>query len=215
MCVEDDKYYQYVRTELIEHIPLGEHRILEVGCAEGYTSEALKNKGCAIETVGIEYLPEAANLAKDKLDHVVCGDLEKLTLNKPWFVEDSFDYIICGDVLEHLVDPWTQLKRLMTFLKPGGIIIVSLPNIRYYGVTLPLIFSDEWEYKESGILDSTHLRFFTRKTALKLLIDTGLNSVNCLPLIHRRRDKIISLCSLGLLTGLVSYQWILTGKKPL
>ena len=210
-----EKYYQHVRTELIDEIPRGEHRILEVGCAEGATCLALKNKGCASETVGIELISEAAAIAKKNLDHVVCGDLEKLTLSESWFIEDAFDYIICGDVLEHLNDPWSQLKRLSKFLKPGGKIIVSLPNIRYYGVSFPLIFKDDWEYRDSGILDSTHLRFFTKKTGRKLLIDAGLSEVNCVPLIHRRRDKTLSKCSFGLLTGLVSPQWVLTGIKSI
>ena len=214
MNAGDEGYYQHVRTELIDEISRGEHRVLEVGCAEGATCMALKNKGCASEIVGIELVQEAAAIAKKNLDHVVCGDLEKLTLSEPWFIEDAFDYIICGDVLEHLNDPWFQLKRLSKFLKPGGKIIVSLPNIRYYGVSFPLIFKDDWEYRDSGILDSTHLRFFTKKTGVKLLSSAGLSDINCVPLIHRSRDKLLSMGSFGLLTGLVSPQWVLTGIKP-
>lgn len=210
---ESKKYYQHVRRELIEVIPAGEHRVLEVGCAEGATGADLKKNGCASEVVGIEMSPEAASVALKRLDHVVCGDLEKLTLQEPCFTEDSFDYIICGDVLEHLNDPWQQLERLSKLLKPGGKIIVSLPNIRYYEVSLPLVFRGDWTYQESGILDSTHLRFFTQKTSVQMLLKAGLSDVTCLPLIQRRRDRIFQKGSFGLLSGLVAPQWVLTGVK--
>ncbi len=213
MNTENENYYQYVRTELIEVIPLGKHRVLEVGCAEGATGMALKNNGCASEVVGIELIPEVAATAEKKLDHVVCGDVEKLTLHEPWFIEKSFDYIICGDILEHLKDPWEQLKRLLGLLKPGGKIIVSLPNVRCYRVSFPLIFSGDWNYRDAGILDSTHLRFFTKKTSIQMLTEAGLLEVSCVPLIHRRRHKLLSICSFGLLTGLVTPQWVLTGTK--
>jgi 2-polyprenyl-3-methyl-5-hydroxy-6-metoxy-1,4-benzoquinol methylase len=208
-----EQYFQHVRTELIEEIPIGNHRILEVGCAEGSTCAALKSKGCATVVVGIELDPVAATSAEQKLDHVVCGDIETLTLHKPWFAEESFDYIICGDVLEHLKDPWGQLDRILKLLAPGGKLIISLPNIRYYGVTFPLIFRDEWTYTDSGILDSTHYRFFTKSTSIQMLLSAGLVNISYNSIIHKRRDRLLNLVSFGLLTGLVTPQWVLTGTK--
>ncbi len=215
MVVEAARYYQHVRTELIEGIPAGPHRVLEVGCAEGSTSLALKTKGCASEVVGIELEPEAVAVAQERLDYVVCGDLEELSLQEPCFVEGSFDYVICGDVLEHLKDPWYQLGRLVKLLKHGGKVVVSLPNVRYYGVSFPLVFNDEWRYASAGILDSTHLRFFAKKTGTRMLSDAGLMDVSCVPLMHKRRDKILSVSSLGLFTGFVTPQWVLRGTKVL
>ncbi|MCK5831942.1 MAG: class I SAM-dependent methyltransferase [Methylococcales bacterium] len=213
MNIEEKRYFQHVRTELITEIPTGDHRILEVGCAEGATSASLKNSGCASVVVGIELIPEAADQAKNKLDHVVCGDIESLALQEPWFSEESFDYILCGDVLEHLKDPWKQITNLLKLLKRGGKIIISLPNVRYYGVSFPLIFRDEWTYREAGILDLTHFRFFTKSTGVDMLTKGGLVNVDCAPLFNRRRDKVFSIGSLGLLTGLVSPQWRFTGTK--
>ena len=210
---ESKNYYRHVRTELVEEIPAGNNRILEVGCAEGATGASLKKSGCAAEVVGIEMSPEAAAIAETRLDRVVCGDLEQLTLDEPCFTENSFDYIICGDILEHLKNPWLQLKRLFKLLKPGGKIIVSLPNIRYYDVILPLIFRGDWTYQKSGILDSTHLRFFTEKTSVQMLSKAGLSNITCLPLIQRRRDRIFQKGSFGLLSGLVAPQWVLSGIK--
>lgn len=208
-----ENYYRHVRSELIEGIPAGEHRVLEVGCAEGATGAGLKKSGCASEVVGIEMSPEAASIARERLDYVVCGDLEKLTFDESCFTPNSFDYVVCGDVLEHLNNPWLQLKRLFKFLKPGGKIIVSLPNIRYYEVSFPLVFRDDWTYKESGILDSTHLRFFTKKTSVQMLSKAGLSNVTCQPLIQRRRDRLFQKGSFGLLSGLIAPQWVLTGTK--
>lgn len=213
MKAETDTYYQHIRTDLIEDIPLGKHRVLEIGCAEGATCEALKNKGCASEVVGIELIPEAATIAKTRLDHVVCGDLEKLIFQEPIFSDLSFDYIICGDVLEHLKNPWHQLDRLLKLLKPGGKIIVSLPNVRYYGVSFPLLFRDDWTYGDAGILDSTHLRFFTKTTSMNMLEGAGLSMIRFKPLISKRRDKLFCVGSFGLLAGIVTPQWVFCGTK--
>ena len=127
---------------------------------------------------------------------------------------DSFDYILCGDVLEHLRDPWAQLNKLVKLLKPGGgKVIVSLPNIRCYSVTMPLIFKDEWTYTSAGILDSTHLRFFTKTTAVEMLKKSGLNEIKVKPLIHGRRYKLLNILFFGLLKSLLASQWVLTGTK--
>ncbi len=213
MKIDSEQYYQHVRLDLIETIPSGAHKVLEVGCAEGATCMTLKNNGCATELVGIELVPEAAAVAAQNLDHVICGDIEQLPLDQACFEPASFDYIICGDVLEHMKDPWGQLVRLVALLKSGGKIIVSLPNIRYYGISLPLIFKDDWTYTQAGILDSTHLRFFTRKTSVQMLCGAGLKSPDCFPLISRRRDSLLQKFSLGLLTGMVTPQWRLIAEK--
>jgi len=214
LATETENYYQFVRYNLIENIPTGAHRVLEVGCAEGATCRALKEKGCASELIGIELDPDAAGVARGRMDYVLCGDLEVLELEEPWFTEGSFDFILCGDVLEHLRDPWKQLDRLVKLIKPGGQLIVSLPNIRCYWVTAPLIFKDEWTYASAGILDSTHLRFFTKTTAMEMLEKSGLVDITVKPVINRRRDKLVKVLSLGSLTPLLASQWVLTGSKP-
>lgn len=207
-------YYQHTRSSLIVHIPFGEHRVLEVGCAEGFTGAALKNNGRAHEVVGIELSETAALVAKEKIDRVICGDLEEIKFDAHALANESFDYIVCGDVLEHLKDPWQQLERLLALLKPGGQIIVSLPNIRYFRVTLALFFLDQWHYSEKGgILDLTHLRFFTRSTAIEMLAATGLKDINTTPLIHRRTDKWLNKATLGLIAGIFVPQWVFNATK--
>lgn len=213
MSKTNKEYFQHVRTDLIEGIPKGVHRILEVGCAEGATGAALKVNGCAGKVVGIELNVDAAKLASARLDRVICADVEKIDFLKESLEPESFDYILCGDVLEHLRDPWHQLKRLLMLLKVGGKFIVSLPNIRYYGVIFPLIFHDDFTYQSAGILDRTHLRFFTRSTSIKMLTDAGLTELKLKGLSNKRRDKLLNFGSAGLLAGLVSTQWVIAGTK--
>lgn len=212
--IDTESYYQHVRYDLIEDITDGANRVLEVGCAEGATGHVLKQSGRASEVVGIELDEAASIIATKRLDRVICGDLEQLELNALFNNDDLFDYVICGDVLEHLKDPWDVLYQLLKLLKPGGRAVISLPNIRWYRVSIPLIIFDDWTYQTSGVLDKTHLRFFTKSTAIKMLEEAGLKQLICKPLIHRRRDKILKMFSVGLLTGLLAPQWVFVGVKP-
>ena len=91
------------------------------------------------------------------------------------FENKKFDLILCLDVLEHLIDPWSVIKKLIyENLREGGTLIACIPNVRYYNVLLPLLLKKEWKYQETGVLDRTHLRFFTKKTILELISSAGL-----------------------------------------
>ena len=144
--------------------------VLDIGCGEGETGYELKKQGKAREVIGIELVEEAGNRAKEKLDRVIVGDIEKLELP---FAKERFDYILMGDVLEHLIDPWQCLKRLKEYLKPGGSVIASIPNVNHWRVLKDLILHDKWEYVTAGTLDRTHLRFFTRKTIARMFSECG------------------------------------------
>ena len=110
----------------------------------------------------------------------------------------TLDRILCLDVLEHLVDPWAVVRRLSLLLKPGGSMIVSLPNICHRDVMLPLLLHDRWDYAPSGILDQTHLRFFTRRTAIQLLEQDTL-----------RVDKIEPIVAINQGIKLWIFKWIM------
>lgn len=202
-------YYKCKRPELAHHVLPGKHRILEVGCAEGILGESLKQQGLASEVIGIELFPDAAKVAESRLDRVICGDLELIDRNETGLECESFDYIICGDVLEHLRDPWETLNWLVTLLKKGGRLITSIPNVRHWSVVLPLLIKGKWEYKSSGILDKTHLRFFTKQSALVLVLKSGLSIDKCLPLTYRKVDRIGQKVFFGSLNGLFTIQWLL------
>lgn len=174
MTLYNDKkadYFSTTRTGILDLIPEFSQRVLEIGCGAGQTLALLKeNKRCA-ETVGIELFPEAADAARNKVDLVYCLDAEKETM--PQGI-GKFDLILLLDVLEHLFDPWSVLARLTKeHLAVGGRVIVSLPNARHFSLVVPLLFG-KFDYTERGIIDKTHLRFFTRDSAAQLLHGAGL-----------------------------------------
>jgi len=142
--------------------------ILDVGCAAGELGRAFKTAG-ASRVIGIEKFADAAALASAGLDAVYTGDIESYS---PPLADGSLDYLIFGDVLEHTVDPWSVLTRYRRFLKDEGRVVASLPNMRYYAIPARLLFN-RWGYRDSGILDRTHLRFFTLPTIRAMFEQAG------------------------------------------
>jgi O-antigen biosynthesis protein len=156
----------------------------------------------------------AASEALTKLDQVLCANLNQTSVIDVLkdFDKASFDYIVCADVLEHLIDPWKVLAELVTYLKPNGRFVTSIPNVRHWSVWLPLILRGHWEYREAGIMDSTHLRFFTRRSAAALLNGAGLNILVYQKLIGGKW-RILDKFSIGLLTEFISIQLVFVGVK--
>jgi SAM-dependent methyltransferase len=165
MLEKDSRYFSNIRCELIECVPNGDNKILEIGCGQGDTGKALKERGKAAEVVGIEKVPEMAEAAKAKIDKVLTGDVEIIELP---FSEGYFDYAIMGDVLEHLYNPWALVSKIGLYVKKGGYIIASIPNIRYWQIVKELVLNGEWKYRDEGLLDDTHLRFFTKRSMVRL-----------------------------------------------
>lgn len=166
--VKSANYYLESRPDIQALLDVRGRRVLDVGCAAGELGRALKQAG-AREVMGIERDPTAAALAKNKLDAVLVGEVDRVVLAP---AESRFDYIIFADVLEHLTDPWSVLASYRHYLKPGGTVVASIPNIRFYAVIARLLFN-RWGYRESGILDSTHLRFFTLPTIREMFERAG------------------------------------------
>ena len=144
-------------------------RVLEAGCSSGYFGEALKKAGH--EVWGVEMSPHAAARAREKLDHVFVGTIEEF-LACDAVKGVKFDYITFGDVLEHLVDPEQVLKDCRRILSHGGSIAASIPNVAHKAVRLMLL-EGRWDYAEFGILDNTHLRFFTRNSIVDIFTSAG------------------------------------------
>jgi O-antigen biosynthesis protein len=180
--MDNFEYYNLERRDIQHFLPERLGDVLDVGCAAGRLGKALKEKGAASVT-GIELVPEVAGRAALVLDKVICGDVETIELPFP---PESFDTIICADVIEHLRDPWAAVKRLVSLLKPGsGRFIACIPNICYYKIML-LQFLGSWPYSNEGILDRTHLRFFSPYSAHELLTAAGLSVIEVQPLIYER-----------------------------
>jgi len=149
-------------------IPDSARRVLDIGCGAGRLGDALKARQQA-EVWGVERSDQAAELARQKLDQVVVGDVETLDVD---FEPATFDAIVCGDVLEHLREPERLLRRARDWLAPEGCLVASIPNVRHHSVVCSLL-QGNWTYESAGLLDRTHLRFFTRREIEKLFVRAG------------------------------------------
>ncbi len=145
--------------------------VLEFGPATGYMTRYLKEVlNCSI--VAIELDPTSANIAKQYCEKMIVGNIDTY----PWREEldgRSFDHIIFSDVLEHVYDPWSALKKATQLLKPNGTMLTSIPNVAHSAIIMNLI-NGEFDYQNLGLLDNTHIRFFTKKSIFSLLTNAGL-----------------------------------------
>jgi len=186
--MKDDGYYSMARPELLPLIPKTAMRILDVGCGEGMLGEALLHRGAEL-VVGVEKESGAAQRARGRLTQVIEEDIEALS---PSLDLGYFDAIICADVLEHLIDPWGILKVLARYLSHNGCLIASIPNTRYLALIDHLV-NGHWTYQSSGLMDKTHLRFFTLSEIKKMFSSAGLSIAslhgNIGPLYSRFKDQ--------------------------
>lgn len=164
-----DGYYNNVRQEMLAYLPANARKILDVGCGNGAFAATIKTKNSA-EVWGIEYMDEEAKQAEQVLDNVFSGPCESFIKDLP---DNFFDVIYFNDVLEHLVDPYDVLDQIKHKLAPNGVVISSIPNMRYYNAFIKLLVKKDWQYEGHGIMDKTHLRFFTNKSIKTMYKDAG------------------------------------------
>jgi 2-polyprenyl-3-methyl-5-hydroxy-6-metoxy-1,4-benzoquinol methylase len=162
-------YFLETRPEMLPFVPLECRRILDVGCGSGGFGQTLK-RDRTVEVWGIEPVSTAAATAATRLDRVI----ESIFSPQLPLQLGSFDCVIFNDVLEHLFDPREALIYARQLLTPRGCIVASIPNIRHFPTLWALVVRKEWTYREFGILDRTHLRFFTRKSIEPLFRESGL-----------------------------------------
>jgi len=166
----EPSYYKDARIDLVSLISEQKDEdisVLEVGCGLGSTLTCVSSRYPNSKVRGIELVESVARIGK-KIANVECANIEKYVF-KP---DEKFDYIIFGDVLEHLVDPYTLIYRLREQLNDGGCILASIPNIMNAGVIYDLLHGN-FTYQDSGILDRTHMRFFTYKEIQKMFNERG------------------------------------------
>lgn len=176
-----DHYFSSKRVEMIAFVPESAKRILEVGCGTGSFGAHLKSLR-KVEFTGIEPQQNAAEIASNVIDRVIQLDVDSGLLE---LEGQLFDCIVFNDVLEHLVDPWNILEKIKTLLSPDGVIVTSIPNIRYMPVFKEYLLAADWRYQRDGVMDKTHLRFFTKKSiftffnscGFDILIIEGINRI--------------------------------------
>ncbi len=169
-------YFGHPRREMRPFVPQRTRRLLDIGCGSGAFAAGLKRERAELEVWGIEYDPEAAARAAEVLDRVLAGDALEIV---PGLPAGSFDCICCNDVLEHLVEPEKLLAAVRPLLAPDGVIVASLPNVRYFSNVVDLALRGRWEYTDEGICDRTHLRFFTRGSMLGMFRRAGYRVRGC------------------------------------
>lgn len=213
-----ERYFGTARTEIFPHLPDTFSRLLDVGCGDGATVAAIRENriGSAPFWAGGIELDEAAAAQADRhCDRIWRGDVEADA-----FAADielaSLDVVLCLDVLEHLVDPWSMVRRLTPLLAPGGSLIISIPNIRNWKFIWRLFASADFHYRDAGLLDRTHLRFFVRDTAIQLATCGGLylHHVGATrPFVPPDVRWLLAKASFGRLEDLMIKQFVLVARK--
>lgn len=168
----DPRYYNNVRTDFISLIKRGKEeviRVLEIGCGGGATLARIQYQFPNAEVKGIELVEDVARLGTNQID-IIQGNIETMQLP---YAKDYFDYIMFGDVLEHLYAPDEVLRKMKPYLREGGQFLCSIPNLMHKSVILPLL-RGQFQYEEAGILDRTHIRFFTLSSIIDMLHRCGL-----------------------------------------
>ncbi len=180
---------------MLPFVPAQARRILDVGCGQGCFAARLKADRQA-EVWGIEIDPVASGMAAERLDRVLTGDALEVV---PALPDGFFDCIVLNDILEHLVRPETLLRLLQPKLAPGGRVVASLPNVRHFPELWRLVVRGEWEYTDEGLLDRTHLRFFTRRSMGRLFAGAGYRVLRQEGITPTRswKFRLVNLLALG------------------
>jgi 2-polyprenyl-3-methyl-5-hydroxy-6-metoxy-1,4-benzoquinol methylase len=211
--------YENPRPDVQELVPHSARRILDLGCSSGAVGSALKERAGAT-VIGVEYDPELAATARERIDQVVEGDLEELFADgPPEAIGTGFDCIVCADVLEHLRDPWSVLTAAVQTLDPSGTVVISLPNVRFWETFRELGLRGHWPRRSQGIFDRTHLRWFALADALDLLRSAGLEPDRVRP-VHRLKpddwqtEQRAKRLAIGPLAPFLTFQYVISATLP-
>ncbi len=211
--------YTGPRRDLLAMVPSSVVKVLDIGCSTGAFSKEIRMNHTASRLVGVEVDPQMAHEAKDVMDRVEVANLNHIRLSGV-IDERGFDLVVMGDVLEHLIDPWGVIEDAVELMSPGGIVIASVPNVRHVDTIWNLLFKGDWPYRDRGIHDRTHLRYFTKAGVLRLLSTSGLK-IQSIDANYRLLDrpspvnrKLTPVLSLPLIRNFFAYQYLVVARKP-
>lgn len=210
MSNRPEGYFSYKRTEMLRYVPISAHTILDVGCGDGSFGMEVKNQFRA-EVWGIEINKAVASVAAKRLDKVLDGDVSTVIRQLP---NSYFDCIFFNDTLEHLADPYGVLRSIKHNLRYGGIVVCSLPNIRYFFVLYNLLVKKQWIYQDAGVLDKAHLRFFTRNSIIDMFraLDYQVLKIEGINPITSWKYHVLNIASFGYLSDTRYLQFACVAK---
>jgi|Deesub1362A_J573_1020465.scaffolds.fasta_scaffold00004_249 2-polyprenyl-3-methyl-5-hydroxy-6-metoxy-1,4-benzoquinol methylase len=207
---KENSYYTFVNESLLPLIPERPNIVMDIGCATGRLGQKLLQAGNASELYGVEIFEPAANEAKKIYKRVHVGDIEEMKLD----YKNYFDVVVCGDILEHLKEPSKVVSEIYSWLVKGGLIVCSVPNVRYWRIWRDLIFKGKWEYTIEGIMDHTHLRFFTLSSFRKMLIETSFEiEYQGLRIANGLKQRAFNRLTFGLFEEFFGIQMLFRGRK--
>ena len=167
--IKEEAYYRRERSWTNNFDIKQGSKVLDVGCGHGLLGKYLKDT-LKVEVHGVELVDDCYEAAKTILDKTYHGNIETMDLSD---FENDYDYIIFSDCLEHLINPDLALKRIRHLLNNDGILLISIPNVQNFRITAPLILKGSWEYTDEGLMDRTHLRWFTYSSITSLVNKSG------------------------------------------
>ena len=214
-------YFLNVNVDLLTRLPVTARRVLEVGCGAGFLGAAYLARNPRAEYIGVELNAGAATAAAQRLSRVIIGDIESAEIVAQ--LSDlgiSFDLVVLGDVIEHLRDPWKALRDLQALTAPGGVCVACVPNVAHWSVLVQQL-QGRWNYTDDGLLDHTHLRFFTLATLWESFQQAGWTVVDAKSRIVKQEEtdsalaafrslaKVLDIPGETIDLHLSAYQWVL------
>ena len=211
-------YFSNTRPEMLAIVPTDIRTVLEVGCGAGRFGLALRKRqesmGKEIIMTGIEFDSTVALEAKGVFHKLLVGDFASLA---PQLPSAQWDCVIGNDVLEHLENPWAALSQCLRLLAPGGHLVLSVPNVRFFGNVKSLVLNGQWRYEDSGILDRTHLRFFTRASLAEDVRAAGFEILSIQGInrqVHGWKMSLVNALFRNRFNDLSYLQFAIHAKRP-
>lgn len=203
---EFDGYYGTLRPALLDLIDTARAptHALDIGCGTGALLAELSRRHPGCRTVGLERHADAARRARAVAHDVVEADVLDPALDLP---AGHFDLVVLSHVLEHFAEPQAVLERVRGWLAPGGSVLVALPNVRHLSVVVPLLCRADFRYAPAGILDRTHLRFYTRRSALRFFDEQHWRVERCRADVQGTKSVWLDRLSLGLARDFAAYAY--------